>query len=230
MGTIPYNLDIPDGPNDPSVDEPKMKENTNSINQIIGKDHFSFGSSLVPPGVGPDGWHKQSTYPRFSLVPAAGPPTLPFQGAVYTKDVGGGIIQLFYRRENNGPEIQLTTAGMLTNTPQAFVNFDGTVPIVAGNEPQIIRGSFNVTSVTRIAKNIGKYQINFTNPLPSANYVVVFGAQISGVGNRFVYGAILDVAYTTAVTTTTLQIAFTKDGTNGGLNDVFMGNVAVFGG
>lgn len=228
MGTIPYNANIPDGPDDPSVDQPKMKENTNSINQIIGVDHFSFGSAAVPPNIGPDGWHKQSTYPSFALVPVVGPSTLAFQGAVYTKDIGGGIIQLFYRRENNGPEIQLTTAGMVTNTPQAIVNFDGTV--IGNNAAQTIRSSFNVTSVTRLGTATGKYQINFTNTLPSANYAVVFGAQIAGIGDRFVYGAILDVAYTTAVTTTTLQIAFTRDGTNGGLNDVFMGNVVIFGG
>lgn len=223
MGTIPYNLDIPDGPNNPSQDQPKMKENTNSINSIIAVDHYTFGSSPLPSGTPPDGWHKQSTYPFLSVKPV----TAAGIGAVYTKDVGGGQIQLFYEKQD-GTEIQLTTAGMVTNTPQAFVNFQGDV--AGNNAPQIIRSSFNVTSVTRLGTATGKYQINFTNALPSANYIVVFGAQVSGIGNRFVYGAINDVAYTTAVTTTTLQIAFTKDGTNGGLTDVFMGNVAIFGG
>lgn len=99
--TIPYNLNIPAGPNNPSQDQPKMQENTNSINQIIDVDHFTFVSSGSR-----DGWHKQSTYPISTIAP----PTLAFQGAVYTKDIGGGVVPLFYRRELNGPEIQITGA------------------------------------------------------------------------------------------------------------------------
>lgn len=38
-----YNRDIPDAPNKPSVDQPKMKTNTNSIDTLLAVDHVSFG-------------------------------------------------------------------------------------------------------------------------------------------------------------------------------------------
>lgn len=217
MPSINYFRDIPNGPNDPSDDQPLMQINTNSIDDIIAVDHYSFGSSGNL-----DGWHIQSHYPFLVAAPA----TNTTQGAVYTKDVGGGVIQLFYRRENNGPEIQLTTSGMVTNTPQAFVNFQGTT--LGNNAAQTIRGSFNVTSVTRIGTSTGRYQVNFTTALPSANYTVLLTGQRSGIGSGFVYGAINDVIYTTAVTTTEVQIAFSSQGSS--LHDVNMGNVVIFGG
>src|ERR1017187_2807970 len=40
--TITYNRNIPDGPNNPSTDQPNMKTNTNSIDDIIAVDHQSF--------------------------------------------------------------------------------------------------------------------------------------------------------------------------------------------
>jgi hypothetical protein len=56
--TISYNLNIPDRPNNPSVDQPRMKTNTNSISQIIGIDHVTFNTP--PPGSNPNeknGYH-----------------------------------------------------------------------------------------------------------------------------------------------------------------------------
>lgn len=223
MPSINYFRDIPNGPNDPSDDQPLMQINTNAIDEIFEVDHYTFGTNGNL-----DGWHRLSTYPKWPGAPTfpVDPPTLAGQGVVYTKDVGGGVIQLFYRRELNGPIIQLTTLGMVTNTPQAFVNFDGTV---AGlNAAQTIRGSFNVASVTRIGIATGRYQVNFTTALPSANYTVVVTGQRSGIGSGFVMGAINDAVYATAVTTTAVQIAFSSQGTN--LHDVNMGNVLIFGG
>ncbi len=48
--TIPYNLNIPNGPDNPSADQPLMQTNTNSINQLIGVDHQSFSGTNA-------GWH-----------------------------------------------------------------------------------------------------------------------------------------------------------------------------
>lgn len=49
-----YNTDIPDAPNNPSQDQPKMKANTNAINALINQDHYSFNNNL-------GGTHKQVT-------------------------------------------------------------------------------------------------------------------------------------------------------------------------
>lgn len=52
MPTFSYNLNIPNGPNNPSSDQPLMQTNTNSINSLISQDHFTFGT-------GNDGYHQQ---------------------------------------------------------------------------------------------------------------------------------------------------------------------------
>ncbi len=54
MATYSYNRDIPEANNDPSVDQPDMKINTNSIDDLINVDHVSFE---LPNG----GLHRQVT-------------------------------------------------------------------------------------------------------------------------------------------------------------------------
>lgn len=71
-----YNRDIPDGPNNPSVDQPKMKTNTNSIDNLIGVDHFSFNDAN-------GGLHKQ-----VNMITEASPPLLG-NLVLYTKIAGG---------------------------------------------------------------------------------------------------------------------------------------------
>lgn len=41
---VTYNNSIPDGPNNPSQDQPKMKTNTDAIDTILGVDHISFNA------------------------------------------------------------------------------------------------------------------------------------------------------------------------------------------
>jgi hypothetical protein len=59
--TIPYNLNIPNPPNDPSADVPLMKANTNAINTLVAVDHIPFNNSLLPNGT-----HVQTTFAEFS--------------------------------------------------------------------------------------------------------------------------------------------------------------------
>lgn len=54
MVLFAYNRDIPDAPNNPSVDQPDMLANTNSIDDLLAVDHYSFNT---PTG----GIHKQVT-------------------------------------------------------------------------------------------------------------------------------------------------------------------------
>lgn len=56
MPLIPYNNNIPNPPNDPSADVSLMQQNTNSIDQLITIDHFSFNV-----GTNNSGTHKQVT-------------------------------------------------------------------------------------------------------------------------------------------------------------------------
>jgi len=81
--TISYNLDIPDGPNNPSNDQPKMKVNTNAIDSWTAVDHVRFSAS-------PAGTHKQVTFSS-NNVPT--PPVVP--PILFTNTVAG-LPQLFF--------------------------------------------------------------------------------------------------------------------------------------
>ena len=45
MTTFNYNRNIPNAPNNPSSDQPLMQINTNSIEDLLDVDHFSFGET-----------------------------------------------------------------------------------------------------------------------------------------------------------------------------------------
>lgn len=214
MTSVNYNLGIPAKNNNPSIDQPNMQTNTNSIYALLTQDHI--GKNDINGGR-----HNIIHFVEQLTDPVA--IAVPPIGQLYTKNISADS-ELFFESAN-AKITQLTNQGTLFNGVQVFINFNGTV--AGNNAVQIIRNSFNVTQVTRIGTNTGKYQIDFTNALPSNNYTVVFGAQRSASSN-FVYGGVLGVAYATAVTTTTLQIGFTSDGSS--FHDVNMGNVLIFGG
>ncbi len=159
MPSFNYFRDIPNGPNDPSDDQPLMQINTNSTDDIFAVDHYSFGTTGNL-----DGWHIHSHYPQWPGVPTADPTTTTTQGVVYTKDVGGGVVQLFYRRENNGPVIQITELGKVFHTPTILsgsftpmvantvvtalpANIYGYIIFLSGNQPQMGQFSTNATDV-----------------------------------------------------------------------------------
>lgn len=67
------------------------------------------------------------------------------------------------------------TSGVEVYTAKAWVNFNGTGTVA-------IRASGNVSSITD--NGTGVYTVNFTNPMPDANYVVCGsggGTQVSAV-------------------------------------------------
>lgn len=93
------------------------------------------------------------------------------------------------------------------NGAKAWVNFDGTT----GN----IRSSFNVSSITKNAA--GDYTVNFTNPMPNANYsVAVMGTVVGGGGNSHAITGFQNIAPTTS------SFRFVQ------LNNVFSGADALY--
>lgn len=104
-----YTQNIPLATNKPSVDQPNMKINTNSINSIVAVDHLSFGQAT---GTLSDGYHKVI---HFSNQPAD-PAAIVGTGQLYTKTILGDQ-QLFYR-SGGGVITQLTNAtGLPPNAP-----------------------------------------------------------------------------------------------------------------
>jgi len=75
--TINYNLDIPDGPHNPSVDQPMMKVNTNAIQTLVSVDHYGFNAASGTPG----GYHKVI----HQLDQATDPTTIASTNQLYAK-------------------------------------------------------------------------------------------------------------------------------------------------
>ena len=105
MPLFTYTDNIPDGPNNPSQDQPNMKTNTNSIDQLLAVDHFSFND-------GNGGLHKQ-----VNLVTEASP-ALQGNSVIYANTYQGRVVPwaknssddlpLFFRVSNSNPGFSST--------------------------------------------------------------------------------------------------------------------------
>lgn len=95
---IPYTNAIPAAANNPSADQPDMQSNTDAIDDLIDRDHYSFNTNF-------SGLHKQSRY-----VAQTTPTTDPGILALYNKTGSGGS-ELYMVRDNNaGTDVALTTS------------------------------------------------------------------------------------------------------------------------
>jgi hypothetical protein len=104
----PYRLNIPLGTNKPSVDQPNMQINTNSINSLISTDHLTFQTAT---GTGIDGYHTVIHFEDQGAYPST-PVTTPDYGQIYTNTVtptGGVADQELFYQSGNGIVTQLTS-------------------------------------------------------------------------------------------------------------------------
>ncbi len=92
MPFLDYNRDIPDGPNNPSDDQPLMKINNNSIDTLIAVDHAGFKNN-------DGGYHTVIHQVRQSVDPAAVAGYNEIYTKYYTPDYTGSLAdtQLFNR-------------------------------------------------------------------------------------------------------------------------------------
>jgi|GEM_PF-2993840 len=107
--TFQYNPNIPNGPNSPSADQPLMQNNFNSLNAILGVDHYSFGQQSQANVGNIDGRHRQVSLPNETSpgVPA-GTNTVLYSALYGTQNV------LF---QKNVVSDRPTNAGISTNAP-----------------------------------------------------------------------------------------------------------------
>lgn len=102
MPNFTYNRDIPDAPNNPSNDQPPMKVNTNSTDDLINEDHYSFNDNN-------GGLHKQARIINLLAIPAA---LSAGMGTLYTKlATSSGVnteSNIFFTPDNSGNEYQIT--------------------------------------------------------------------------------------------------------------------------
>lgn len=111
MPTFAYNTGIPNGPNNPSDDQPLMQTNTNSINSIIGVDHYTFGTGASVTN-GSDGYHK-----IIHLPPQSTPATIASILQLFSQNATFASVtdtQLFYKTGAGGVA-QLTGASASTS-------------------------------------------------------------------------------------------------------------------
>jgi len=148
-----YTTDIPLSTNKPSVDQPNMQTNTNSINSIIGTDHITFEQAT---GSGVDGYH---TVIHFLDQGSTDPATTTGFGQIFTKTISGDQ-QLFYQ-SGNGVITQLTNS---TGVPF--------------NAPTILMGTFastgSFTNISAIPANVYGYIIFYHLGSPSATQISSF--------------------------------------------------------
>ena len=113
-----YFLGIPAAPNNPSNDQPKMLANTNSINNIIGVDHFTF--SGINPG--------KHTVIHTPIPQTVSPGTGTLEWAYYTKQLTSGAVETFWQRPNiapGGADIQMSTNVTPTATANGYTFIPG---------------------------------------------------------------------------------------------------------
>ena len=92
-----YNTNIPDGPNNPSADQPLMKQNTNSIDQILDVDLYGFGDNN-------GGYHQKSTY-----VDQTGSAPIAVAGTdIVFAQLANSLLELYMQRPA-GSAVQLTS-------------------------------------------------------------------------------------------------------------------------
>ncbi len=130
--SINYNLNIPDGPNDPSADQPLMKENTNSIDTWTNVDHIKFAAGAGNTA----GTHKQVTFNNKNAAGAVTDPT----SILYTGDgTASAKAEVFFRNEEATLLISgikafgrvIPNTGVLSNALNCTVSSFGATVVIA---------------------------------------------------------------------------------------------------
>ncbi len=192
---ITYYNNIPDAPNDPSADQPKMQTNTNSTDAIIAIDHYTFADN-------PSGFHKQVNFPvKNAAVAPAGTDASILYTAAGTAAVNP----------------QLNFVNNLGLFPLSCVRAWGYIS--GGAAPTIISSqSVNVASVTRAAgpTGVGQYTITLTANAVSSNRfaVLVTGTITANLSLGVIGGYVITGVGTFQINFSKLNGSATADPTN----------------
>ncbi len=144
-----YTTGIPAAGNNPSVDQPKMQTNTNSINSLIAVDHFTFSS-------GNAGAHNRVQLGEIATTIPAGLKGGGFE-TLYAKVAGsaplGPLGEIFYHRAGALTGIQLTGPGTPTlNVNNGYTFLPGGIMIQWGLKQPAVAGD-NVIAFTPVFSN-----------------------------------------------------------------------------
>lgn len=160
-----YTNSVPQANQQISATQAPILQNFEFIQEGIGTEH-NFNAA----GSGNDMYHNQTSMPNQALLAAF--PVAATNGVYYVNDG----IATFFDGTLNYPLNPFCL--------RAAVNF-------LGGPPVSINSSYNVTSVTPgTVSGQPVYTIAFTNPMPSANYIVLAGGE-RGSQNLDIYGFVL---------------------------------------
>jgi len=132
---VAYNRDIPDAPNNPSTDQPKMKQNTNAIDDLISVDHLTFQATNF-------GKHKQTSFEGFSAgtVPGGVPASVAYPAAGVATTARA---QYYFKNSTNRFPLSTVRAwGMVTSAGALVVGQSFNVDNVA-----LVGNTFTITLV-----------------------------------------------------------------------------------
>lgn len=145
-----YTSNIPQSTDNPSDSQPQLLANFQEIDTYTSVNHVALND-------GDQGKHKFMQMPEQGSAPT----TAANEGALYTKDTGTEP-DLFYRRESNGTEVQLTggktTVGAQSSVtlPSGVIMKYGTITVAAGG------GTSAVTFTTPFPTAIRNVQLSVT--------------------------------------------------------------------
>lgn len=166
-----YTLGIPNGPNNPSNDQPNMKVNNDNIENLISVDHVGFN-------VNNGGYHTD-----IHMVPQGGDPAaLPGFGQLYSK-TSGGDQELFF--ESGGGVITQLTGGVAPSpNPNGFTFLPGGILLQWGTVAPTNATPVTVTYPKVFPSGNPAFSINFSTSsatIPGTQWAfwLVIGASTS---------------------------------------------------
>ena len=113
-----FNSAVPAAADDPSVSQGQMLTNFAQTNTLFGVNHVNFDSTL-PAGVGAGNEGKH--YAVTIIDQAAAPATAADEIALHSLAVGG-VSTLYFRKESNGTDIQMSGPDPVAASPgQTFL-------------------------------------------------------------------------------------------------------------
>jgi len=202
MSFFDYNRDIPNAPNNPSNDQPLMQINTNSIDDLINIDHFSFEND-------DGGLHKQVRMPIISG--GAKPSGIANEILLYPKTISSQS-ELFLARDTNAFETQMTVA--------KFGNGTTDIPFTA---TQAVIGAIPGSVTYYVSYLPGGYILMFftftsTLPFPSGANTINFTLPSNGFPNNYLFANVSGRGVTAGSNNTFLINQATSSQTNIGVN------------
>jgi hypothetical protein len=122
-----YNNAIPQAGDNPSQSQSEILANFQQLDACIAVNHVQLTDAS-------QGKHKFMQMPEQSAAPT----TAANEGALYTKETSA-ITELFFRRESDGSELQMT--GAFSAATNGYITFPGGLIMQWGNAASLSNGS-----------------------------------------------------------------------------------------